>query len=114
MTYEHKRMLWPFRLWGRIRIVIDYDSCWNWTGAFHRDGYGKFRMPGPERKTRAAHIVVWESLFGAIPDGKMVLHRCVNNKACCRPSHLYLGTKSDNALDYYAVKQGIPESRGLI
>src|SRR5208337_2294262 len=101
----------PFRFWRLIKITLDADSCWNWRGAFHSDGYGKFRMPGPERKTRAPHIIVWETLVGEVPAGKLVLHLCKNNKACVRLSHLYLGTKSDNALDYWSVKNDHPETR---
>ena len=33
-----------------------------------------------------------------IPDGLRALHRC-DNKPCCNPRHLYVGTDRDNARD---------------
>jgi hypothetical protein len=101
-TRIERRLLWPFRFWQKVKIVLDHDSCWEWQGALYTCGYGKFRMPGPQRTDRAAHILSWLLIFGEIPDGRLVLHRCpVENKKCVRPSHLYIGNKSDNALDYY-------------
>jgi hypothetical protein len=36
--------------------------------------------------------------YGSIPDGLFVLHICDNRK-CCNPKHLYLGTHQDNIKD---------------
>jgi hypothetical protein len=42
--------------------------------------------------------MAWQLTHGIIPDGLFVLHHC-DNPACCRPSHLFLGTAADNSLD---------------
>jgi hypothetical protein len=72
-----------------------YGGCWFWTGAKVPDGYGHVNLSG---KQMAAHRAAWELTYGPIPDGLCVLHHC-DNRACVKPTHLWLGTKKDNALD---------------
>jgi len=69
-------------------------DCWTWTGAKMSAGYGTIG----NGKTAYAHRLSWEFAYGAIPRGLFVLHRC-DNPPCVRPSHLFLGTQSDNMAD---------------
>jgi hypothetical protein len=73
-------------------------DCWLWTGVKHSQGYGSYRYAG---KKDYAHRFAWESLNGEIPPGMCVLHHC-DTRPCCNPSHLFLGTIRDNALDAQA------------
>ena len=50
-----------------------------------------------------AHRAAWEVANGPIPDGEgwhgtVVLHTC-DNRLCCNPAHLRLGTQADNVRD---------------
>ena len=86
----------------KYRSIDETSGCWNWTGAIHRNGYGKFgRRDGDRQRTDGAHRVAWEVLIGPIPDGLHVLHKC-DNPCCINPEHLFVGTNQDNVDDMMA------------
>ena len=85
------------QFWAKFRRG-EPDECWEWQGATRRDGYGALTWHG---KTSAAHRVAYALHHGApIPAGMKVLHRC-DNRVCCNPSHLFLGTQQDNMRDMF-------------
>jgi len=59
------------------------------------DGYGSMRC---DAKMKKVHRIVYESTYGPIPEGMHVLHAC-DNRQCCEPVHLFLGTNEDNIVD---------------
>jgi hypothetical protein len=81
------------RFWSKVMRGAD-GECWEWQGG--RDhGYGSIgRGKGSVRANRLS----WELHNGPIPDGKHVLHTC-DNRSCCNPAHLYIGTDVENARD---------------
>lgn len=82
------------RFWKFVKIGINKNDCWKWIGG-KIWGYGQFRVYDKVfRANRFSYILH----FGAIPKDLNVLHKC-NNRECCNPLHLYLGTYQDNAND---------------
>jgi hypothetical protein len=58
-------------------------------------GYGQ--MP-PTPVGRLAHRWAYTHFIGNIPEGMVVMHIC-DNRICCNPHHLKLGTQQDNLKD---------------
>jgi hypothetical protein len=86
------------RFWEKV-AVSTADQCWEWqAGRFQPTGYGCFGFQG---RGWGAHRMAWTLTFGEIPEGDWVLHRC-DNKLCCNPGHLFLGTPKDNVQDMIA------------
>ena len=75
-------------------------DCIEWSKCRNKQGYGTLRFKG---KMVYAHRRLWEAMFGKIPDGLYVLHRC-DNPPCVNIEHLFLGTKKDNSRD--SIKKG--------
>lgn len=88
------------KFWRHVDVpVLSQDDCWLWTGATDGvHGYGRFMMRG---KNTSAQRVAWMLIYGPIPDGLYVCHKC-DTPGCVRPSHLFIGTSRDNMLDAQA------------
>lgn len=77
------------------------NGCLEWNGCINNNGYGKVRQNG---KSKTSSRVAYELITGVpIPDGMCVCHHCDNPK-CIEPTHLFLGTHSENMHDM-ALKQ---------
>lgn len=88
-------------------IHEELGRCWPFMGARTPKGHGKMR-DDDHRFAYAHRIALAAGLGRPIRPGYIVCHRC-GYQPCCRPSHLYEGTKSDNELDKWYVMR---EPRG--
>ena len=79
------------------RIRISPDGCHNWLGAHASNGYSECGIGG---KIRSVHRIVYEDVYGPIPDGLEIDHLC-RNRGCVNPVHLEAVAHSVN------VKRGI-------
>lgn len=95
----------------RIQRNVDVDpvtQCWNWKLSKDRLGYGRMTISMGSRKqfrSESAHRYSYEIFNGPIPAGMCVLHRC-DNRSCCNPDHLFIGTQKENIHDMHKKGRG--------
>lgn len=87
------------RIWGHIK-KDDGDGCWEWQASLSSNGYGQTEIWAKgKRKTIRPHRFSYETFYNTIiPEGLFACHKC-DNKLCCRPDHIFIGTGSDNMKD---------------
>lgn len=79
------------------KYIISDTGCWEWIGSIGIvNGYGQLNLG--KGKMANAHRFSYELYIGDIPKGMFVCHKCDNRK-CCSPFHLFLGTNEDNMKD---------------
>lgn len=70
-------------------------NCWLWIGSKTEVGYPRFWANGA---LQLATRFIYSETFTPIPTGLFCCHEC-DNPSCVRPSHLFLGTNTDNMRD---------------
>ena len=97
------------RFWDKVEI-LDPNNCWNWTASKSSNTYGSFQY---KNHSIRAHRMAWILAYGPIPNNLYVLHHC-DNRLCCNPTHLFLGTQADNIKDCVKKNRNIKgESCGM-
>lgn len=96
------------RFWSKVDRK-GADECWPWIGGSWTYGYGSISVGGREGPKTTSNRAAWRLTRGEIPEGMVVRHMC-HNRACCNPSHLKLGSRSDNVHDMWSRPPG--EAKG--
>ena len=77
-------------------VTLSVMSCCKiWHGSRNTRGYGQFRFAG---KKRSVHRFAYWWWYQQNPGYMYVCHKC-DNPSCYEPTHLFLGTQSDNMAD---------------
>jgi hypothetical protein len=98
-------------VWPRILALTEFDhspgGCWRWTGSHNNRGYGMVGVPTgrPERRhtMKTVHRLVQVLLHGELGKLNALHQRWCPHRDCWRPSHIYLGTLSQNVADAMAL-----------
>ena len=78
------------RFLDNVWIPTDKTMCWRWIGQLNNHGYGQSGIRvrvGDSLNNRLAHRIIYQLIFGNIPDGLVIDHLC-RNRACVNPYHL--------------------------
>ena len=84
--------------WEKVDQTGGPDASWERQGSRNRDGYGRMWRVTDDGLFTRAHRFAWYLTNGSIPKGILVRHKC-DNRPCCNPSHLELGTIIENNED---------------
>lgn len=91
---HHETIYVVARFWSKVDVGTE-RACWPWRAGLNMHGYGNFWIEG---RTETAHVFAFQLAGGVVPDGMQVLHSC-DNRDCCNPRHLRVGTLQDNKND---------------
>jgi len=88
----HYKRSSPKDFWLNVNIGKS-NECWEWNASYGTTGYGQVTY---QRKVWKTHRLSYFLTYGKIE--QCVCHTCDNRK-CCNPSHLFLGSRDDNVKD---------------
>lgn len=99
----------PEDFWKRVKK--ERNGCWNWVGATNTSGYGNVMYQGRAASAhRLAAFLSGLTTSIAAPENRknsgFILHSC-DNRRCCNPAHMRVGTYAENQLEAYARRRRV-------
>lgn len=106
----------PAKFWAKVKVGKP-DECWEWQRAKNTTGYGLHALRSPEwlweRTGRSqtqllAHRVAYylsKGDPGIDDESNYICHHC-DNRLCCNPDHMFLGSMYDNVHDMIKKMRG--------
>jgi len=97
----------PEDFWARVQgNRSERNGCWNWTGSTNSNGYGTLVYQGQHATAHrvAAFLLELVDTIAAPKNRRgsgFILHQC-DNKLCCNPTHMRVGTYAENQIEAYA------------
>lgn len=79
----------------KFRNKVVCDGHWWWKGAKDHRGYGRFYVRELQQNV-PAHRVLFEQLYGVVPDG-LELHHICGHRDCVDPHHIQAVTHRRNS-----------------
>ena len=90
---------------AKYTIQGEPDECWKWSRSHYAGGYGQVNLPRSEFPGRRTHQTPVSRVLMHLRAGRelnlkdeFACHTC-DNRWCCNPAHLYIGSCSDNNAD---------------
>ena len=99
----------PEDFWKRLKK--ERSGCWNWVGATNTSGYGNVMYQGRAASAhRLAAFLSGLTTSIAAPKNRkgtgFILHSC-DNRRCCNPAHMRVGTYAENQIEAYARRRRV-------
>ena len=87
--------------WSKVSRVPGQGlgTCWEWQAFKGPDGYGRHKLFN--KQNRSHRLALMHKLGRFLGPKEVARHLC-DNRACCRPEHLEVGSQSDNMRDAVA------------